>query len=63
MKKTWKMPMLEVLDIRMTMNGPGNAVVDCYDVGDGNGHGQETHSNMSNNACKPKGGGSSPFDS
>ena len=26
MKKTWKMPELEVLDIRMTMNGPGNAV-------------------------------------
>ena len=26
MKKMWKKPELEVLDIRMTMNGPGNAV-------------------------------------
>ena len=63
MKKTWKMPMLEVLDIRMTMNGPGKAVPDCYDVGEANGHNSETHDGMSNNACKPKGGGSSPFDS
>ena len=62
MKKTWKMPELEVLDIRMTMNGPGNAIADCFDVGDGKAW-SETHDGMSNNACKPKGGGSSPFDS
>ena len=53
MKKMWKKPELEVLDIRMTMNGPGNAVPDCYDVGEANGHNSETHDGMSNNACKP----------
>lgn len=51
MKKMWKKPELEVLDIRMTMNGPGNAIADCYDVGEANGRGQN-HDGMSNNACK-----------
>lgn len=34
MKKAWNKPMLEVLDISMTMNGPGNANADCFDVGE-----------------------------
>ena len=41
MKKQWKKPKLEVLDIRMTMNGPGSASPDCYDAGDANGHNSE----------------------
>ena len=41
MKKIWKKPELEVLDIRMTMNGPGNANADCYDVGEANGTSQK----------------------
>ena len=52
MKKPWKKPGLEVLDIRMTMNGPGNANADCFDVSDGK---HETHDGRSNASClKPK---------
>jgi hypothetical protein len=58
LKKTWKVPRLETLDIIMTMNGPGNANADCFDVSDGK---QETHPGMSNNSCKPSAGG--PLDS
>ncbi|MGP4106315.1 paeninodin family lasso peptide [Virgibacillus sp. L01] len=48
MKKVWKQPMLEVLDVSMTMNGPGNANADCFDVSDGK---EETHEGMSNASC------------
>lgn len=58
MKKIWKAPVLEVLDVSMTMNGPGNANADCFDVSDGK---SETHPGRSNASCKDKGGGS--FDS
>ncbi|MBO0962186.1 paeninodin family lasso peptide [Neobacillus sp. MM2021_6] len=51
MKKQWKMPTLEVLDISMTMNGPGNANADCFDVSDGL---QETHTGRSNASCLDK---------
>ncbi|MEC5424049.1 paeninodin family lasso peptide [Virgibacillus sp. C22-A2] len=37
MKMEWKKPVLEVLDISMTMNGPGNANADCFDVGEAPG--------------------------
>lgn len=58
-KKIWKTPILEILDVRMTMNGPGNANADCFDVSDGR---NETHPGRSNASCKDKGGGSL-FDS
>ncbi|MFB4168917.1 paeninodin family lasso peptide [Virgibacillus sp. JSM 102003] len=48
MKKVWKQPMLEVLDVSMTMNGPGNANADCFDVSDGL---DETHEGRSNASC------------
>ncbi|MEH7180538.1 paeninodin family lasso peptide [Neobacillus vireti] len=48
MKKVWNQPSLEVLDFRMTMNGPGNANADCFDVSDGK---QETHFGRSNASC------------
>ncbi|WP_157037594.1 paeninodin family lasso peptide [Ornithinibacillus californiensis] len=48
MKKSWKIPILETLDIRMTMNGPGNANADCFDVSDGK---EETHEGRSNASC------------
>ncbi|WP_110608278.1 paeninodin family lasso peptide [Salipaludibacillus keqinensis] len=51
MKKKWETPDLEILNISMTMNGPGNANADCFDVGDGNGQGQETHEGRSNASC------------
>jgi hypothetical protein len=51
MKKQWKMPMLEVLDISMTMNGPGNANADCFDVSEGK---TENHPGMSNASCLDK---------
>lgn len=60
MKKVWKTPVLEVLDVSMTMNGPGNANADCFDVSDGK---SETHPGQSNASCKDKGGGGGPFDS
>lgn len=46
--KNWKQPTLEVLDVRMTMNGPGNANDDCFDVSDGK---SETHPGQSNASC------------
>ncbi|WP_256464179.1 paeninodin family lasso peptide [Halobacillus amylolyticus] len=49
MKKEWEKPMLEVLDISMTMNGPGNANTDCFDVGEAPRG--ETHEGMSNASC------------
>lgn len=58
MKKEWKIPELEVLDINLTLNGPGNANADCYDVSDGL---HETHAGRSNNGCKRGSGGG--FDS
>ncbi|MEC2076072.1 paeninodin family lasso peptide [Metabacillus fastidiosus] len=30
MKKEWKKPLLEILDINMTMAGPGFAIVDEF---------------------------------
>jgi hypothetical protein len=53
-KREWKIPMLEVLDISMTMNGPGNANADCFDVSDGR---HETHDGRSNASCLNPGGG------
>ncbi|WP_209122928.1 paeninodin family lasso peptide [Alkalihalobacillus sp. BA299] len=53
MKKTWKKPMLEVLDVSLTMNGPGNAVPDCFDVGENNGNMNGNQDpTTSNNSCK-----------
>ena len=50
--KQWKQPLLEVLDVSMTMNGPGNANADCFDVSEGK---HSTHSDMSNASClKPE---------
>lgn len=49
MKKVWSKPILEVLDISMTMNGPGNANADCFDVGEAPRG--ETHPGMSNASC------------
>lgn len=62
MKRTWTLPQLEILDVSMTMNGPGNANADCFDVSEGK---HETHSGRSNASCKGKGdsGGGSPMDS
>lgn len=48
MKRDWKVPILEVLDISMTMNGPGNANADCFDVSDGK---VENHEGKSNASC------------
>lgn len=48
MKKTWKDPQLEILDVRMTFNGPGNANADCFDASEGR---QETHPGRSNASC------------
>lgn len=53
MKRAWKQPQLEMLDIVMTMNGPGNANADCFDVSEGK---HETHSGQSNASCLPKDG-------
>jgi hypothetical protein len=49
LKKTWKQPVLEVLDVSMTMGGPGNAIPDSYCT---NNQNHETHDGMSNNSCK-----------
>jgi hypothetical protein len=49
-KKVWQTPELEVLDISMTMNGPGNANADCFDVSEGK---HETHEGRSNASCLP----------
>lgn len=48
MKKLWTQPKLDILDIRMTMNGKGNANPDCFDVSDGK---QENHDGRSNASC------------
>lgn len=48
MKQLWRQPILEVLDISMTMNGPGNANADCFDVSEGK---HETHPGQSNASC------------
>ncbi|RLL42774.1 paeninodin family lasso peptide [Oceanobacillus piezotolerans] len=52
MKRTWNRPKLEILDVSMTMNGPGNANADCFDVSDGK---HETHNGRSNASCRVKG--------
>lgn len=52
MKKIWTAPQLEILDVSMTMNGPGNANPDCFDVTEPPG---ETHPGRSNASCKDKG--------
>jgi hypothetical protein len=55
MKRAWQKPELEVLDISMTMNGPGNANPDCFDVSNPTpAQKGETHDGMSNASCKPK---------
>lgn len=38
MKKVWKKPEMEILNVSMTMNGPGREVPDCFDVGHNNGN-------------------------
>ncbi|SES10033.1 paeninodin family lasso peptide [Salipaludibacillus aurantiacus] len=50
MKKTWKEPSLEVLDLSMTKGGPGNAIDDSYCT---NNQDFETHDGRSNksNMC------------
>ena len=45
MKKEWKQPVLEVLDVSQTMGGPGNAIVDSYCT---NNQDFETHDGQSN---------------
>jgi hypothetical protein len=45
-KKTWATPHLEVLEIGMTMNGPGKSNPDCFDVSDSKGDGP-----LSNASC------------
>ncbi|WP_134163570.1 paeninodin family lasso peptide [Evansella clarkii] len=49
MKKKWNNPSLEVLNVSMTMNGPGNANPDCFDVSEGK---SETHDGQSNASCR-----------
>lgn len=46
--KNWKEPKLEILNVNLTMNGPGNANSDCFDVSDGK---SETHPGRSNASC------------
>ncbi|MEK3885881.1 paeninodin family lasso peptide [Bacillus sp. FSL K6-3431] len=53
MKRQWKVPVLDILDINMTMNGPGNANADCFDVSEGK---NETHPGQSNASCKDRPG-------
>lgn len=53
MKKAWKQPNLEILDVSMTMNGPGNANADCFDVSEGK---SETHPGRSNASCVERDG-------
>ncbi|MBS4209175.1 paeninodin family lasso peptide [Bacillus sp. FJAT-50079] len=53
MKRQWKIPVIETLDISMTLNGPGNANADCFDVSEGK---HETHPGRSNASCKGNGG-------
>lgn len=48
-KKQWKQPVLQILDIGMTMGGPGNAIADSYCT---NNQDHETHDGRSNNSCK-----------
>ncbi|MEW9501051.1 paeninodin family lasso peptide [Jeotgalibacillus marinus] len=48
MNKSWEKPMLEIIDINMTLNGPGNANADCFDESEGL---QETHPGRSNASC------------
>lgn len=49
MKKKWNNPSLEVLNVSMTMNGPGNANPDCFDASEGK---SETHDGQSNASCR-----------
>lgn len=59
MKKMWKKPRLEILSVSMTMLGPGDAVPDCYEVGEHNGNiNPNQDPTTSNNACKNNGLGS-----
>ncbi|MCP3030068.1 paeninodin family lasso peptide [Halobacillus sp. A1] len=46
--KKWKKPSLDILNVEMTMNGPGNANSDCFDVSEGK---HETHDGRSNASC------------
>ncbi|WP_142303564.1 paeninodin family lasso peptide [Evansella halocellulosilytica] len=48
MKKNWSKPMMSILDVSETMNGPGNANADCFDASDGK---DETHDGRSNASC------------
>ncbi|WP_396334506.1 paeninodin family lasso peptide [Alkalihalobacillus sp. MEB130] len=48
MKKSWRQPILEVLDVSLTMGGPGNAAPDSYCT---NNQNHETHDGQSNKSC------------
>ncbi|MEH6908278.1 paeninodin family lasso peptide [Neobacillus drentensis] len=48
MKKEWSKPVLEVLDVSMTMGGPGNAIADSYCTNNQDFETQDGRSNMSN---------------
>ncbi|MGJ9459032.1 paeninodin family lasso peptide [Oceanobacillus sp. CF4.6] len=50
MKKEWNQPLLEILDVSMTLGGPGRAINDSYCT---NNQDFETHEDMSNesNMC------------
>ncbi|WP_110520906.1 paeninodin family lasso peptide [Alteribacter lacisalsi] len=48
MRKEWVNPTVDVLDVSMTMNGPGNSNDDCFDVEQ---HPGETHPGRSNASC------------
>jgi hypothetical protein len=53
MKQVWQKPELEVLDISLTMNGPGRANPDCFDTEDPSPAARgETHDGMSNASCR-----------
>ena len=63
MKKMWKKPELEILDIRMTMNGPGNANADCFDVSELVTNRKLMKEGLMLVALKPGGGGNPILDS
>lgn len=53
--KAWRTPSMDVLDIRMTMNGPGDAVPDCFEASEGRGP-QVPDNTNSNASCLDKPG-------
>ncbi|WP_142247963.1 paeninodin family lasso peptide [Alkalihalobacterium alkalinitrilicum] len=48
MKKLWKKPSFEVLDVSSTMGGSGNATCDSYDTSDQPGKNPNTHDGRGN---------------